>query len=43
VAHALLQPDAAEFITKVSFAETRAYVERVLGARERYRDLYGAK
>jgi soluble lytic murein transglycosylase-like protein len=35
--------DAAEFITKVSFAETRAYVERVLGARERYRDLYAAK
>jgi soluble lytic murein transglycosylase len=34
--------DPTEFITKVSFAETRAYVERVLGARERYRDLYGA-
>ena len=33
--------DPAEFITKVSFNETRAYVERVLGARERYRDLYG--
>jgi soluble lytic murein transglycosylase len=35
--------DPAEFITKVSFAETRAYVERVLGARERYRDLYGSQ
>ena len=34
--------DPAEFITKVSFSETRAYVERVLGARERYRDLYGS-
>jgi soluble lytic murein transglycosylase len=32
--------DPAEFVTKVSFAETRAYVERVLGARERYRELY---
>jgi soluble lytic murein transglycosylase len=35
--------DPAEFITKVSFKETRAYVERVLGARERYRDLYGER
>jgi soluble lytic murein transglycosylase len=35
--------DAAEFITKVSFPDTRAYVERVLGARERYRDLYASK
>jgi soluble lytic murein transglycosylase len=34
--------DSAEFITKVSFGETRAYVERVLGARERYLDLYGS-
>jgi soluble lytic murein transglycosylase len=34
--------DAAEFVTKVSFDETRAYVERVLGSRERYRDLYGS-
>jgi soluble lytic murein transglycosylase len=34
--------DPAEFITKVGFPDTRAYVERVLGARERYRDLYGA-
>ena len=32
--------DAAEFMTKISFSETRAYVERVLGARERYRELY---
>jgi soluble lytic murein transglycosylase-like protein len=32
--------DPAEFITKVSFEETRAYVARVLGARARYRELY---
>jgi tetratricopeptide (TPR) repeat protein len=34
--------DPAEFITKVGFPDTRAYVQSVLGARERYRDLYGA-
>ena len=33
--------DPAEFITKISFPETRAYVARVLGARARYRELYG--
>ncbi|HVR29046.1 MAG TPA: lytic transglycosylase domain-containing protein [Thermoanaerobaculia bacterium] len=32
--------DPAEFLAKVSFPETRAYVARVLGARARYRELY---
>jgi soluble lytic murein transglycosylase len=32
--------DPAEYLTKVSFAETRAYLERVLRSWAEYRDLY---
>jgi soluble lytic murein transglycosylase-like protein len=33
--------EPAEFLTKVGFRETRDYVNRVLGARARYVQLYG--
>ncbi len=29
-----------EFLSKVGFRETRSYVQRVLGGREQYADLY---
>lgn len=32
--------DPEEFYTKVSFGETRAYLDHVLGARARYREIY---
>lgn len=33
--------ETEEFLSKIGFRETRAYVQRVLGSRDHYADLYG--